>query len=87
MEWGGVSPLIIGQLTIMGFVWGFAIWLSRSFTKVYEKIQKSLDMMITKLEYHEEHDDKRFSQITDGLWAIKVESAVSKALENKTENK
>lgn len=75
MEWNLIAPLIVGQLTIMGFVWGFAIWLSKTFSKIYEKIQKSLDLMLSKLEYHEEHDDKRFSQITDGLWAMKVEAA------------
>lgn len=31
--------------------------------------------MIEKLEYHEAHDDKRFSQITDAMWTLRLENA------------
>lgn len=74
-----LSIFLSTEITIIGFIWGFAWWLSRKFSGIYEKIQTTLDLMITKLEYHEQHDDQRFSEITNGLWALRVEQAAKRA--------
>lgn len=75
--------MLTGQVTIVGFVWGFAWWLSKKFEAIYAKIQTTLDLMIDKLEYHESHDDKRFAQVTDGLWALRLENATILAKKDK----
>lgn len=67
------------ETTLITAIWGFAWWLSKKFNHIYEKIQTTLDLMINKLEYHERHDDQRFSDINNGLWAIRVEQASKKA--------
>lgn len=88
-------PQIALGVTIISAVWGHAIWLSTRFGGIYkdidEKFEKLLTSLMTKLEYHERHDDRRFSQISDGLWEIRLQTAmqtgnnfIAKAKENKT---
>lgn len=70
-----MAMLLALETTLLGGIWGFAWFLSKRFTQIYSKIQATLDLMVEKLEYHEQHDDKRFSQVTDSLWALRVEQA------------
>lgn len=72
-----ISLLVAFETTVIAGIWGFAWFLSKKFSSIYNKIQETLDTMIEKLEYHEQHDDKRFNQITDGLWALRLENALS----------
>lgn len=67
--------LITLETTLMAGIWGFSWFLSKKFNDIYEKIQETLSLMIEKLEYHEQHDDKRFSEMTNGLWEIRVAQA------------
>lgn len=77
-NWSSIVALLIAfETTVIGGIWGFAWFLSRKFNNIYDKIQETLDTMITKLEYHEQHDDKRFTQLTDGIWALRLENALS----------
>ena len=66
-------------LTILGAVWSLDWWLSSQFKAtrdlVYVKIESLQNNFMDKLDYHEKHDDKRFGQIIDDLWAIKVRNA------------
>lgn len=82
-----LSILIALETTLVAGIWGFAWFLAKKFTNIYTKIQNALDTMVDKLDYHEQHDDKRFNQITDGLWALRLENALSgkkfKAIEDK----
>jgi len=66
------------ETTLITAIWGFAWWLSKKFNNIYGKIQTTLDLMISKLEYHEQHDDKRFSELNNGLWMLRVEQAAGK---------
>lgn len=71
-----LSALLTGLATSVAYlVW----WLSKQFSAirnlVYERIDKVEDTLLTKLEYHERHDDERFSQISNDLWAIRVRNA------------
>lgn len=70
-----LSIFLATETTIIGFIWGFAWWLSKRFNGIYSKIQTTLDLMISKLEYHEQHDDKRFSELNNGLWMLRLENA------------
>ncbi len=69
------------ETTLVTAIWGFAWFLSKKFNNIYEKIQLTLETMIAKLEYHEQHDEKRFSEITNGLWEIRVQQAGKKVVD------
>ena len=77
-----VSGMVSGLVGLVTLVW----WLSKQFSsvrhlvydkveKVYEKIDQSMREISNKLEYHEQHDDKRFSQISNDLWSTRVRNA------------
>ena len=42
---------------------------------VYTKVSELQKNLTEKLEYHERHDDARFGQVINDLWAIKVRNA------------
>lgn len=62
-----------------GSVWGLAWWLSGQFSTVrhlvYESIGKAELMILSKLEYHEKHDDTRFDDIKRDIWEVKIRQA------------
>lgn len=73
-------------LTTVGAVWSLAWWLSRQFATIksalYDKIEKCQSTILAKLEYHEQHDDNRFSQVheriaavRDDIWEIRLRNA------------
>lgn len=67
----------IAGLVTMG--WVAAWWLSKKFGEVHDniddKVQNLEKNIISKLEYHERHDDTRFSSIDKAVWEIKVRNA------------
>lgn len=75
----GVSPqlaqIVIASMTTGTIVWGFSAYLARMLNGLYDKMDKTQDAIIAKLEYHEQHDDTRFANIDKELWAIKVRNA------------
>lgn len=66
-------------LTIFAAVWSLAWWLSGKFSKVTNLIfttaEKTREVLLNKLEYHERHDDDRFSQIREDLGEIRIRNA------------
>lgn len=75
-EWvNPVGNLLIIITTLCTAVW----WLSTQFTRILnfvsEKIDKLEETILSKLEYHERHDDQRFNAVTNDLWTIKVRNA------------
>lgn len=66
-------------LTIFAAVWSLAWWLSGKFSKIinliYTTAEKTREVLLNKLEYHERHDDDRFSQIREDLSEIRVRNA------------
>lgn len=85
-----MTPLLIIS-GIAGTVWGFAWWLSNKFneltTAFYTKIDKVGTMILEKLEYHERHDDSRFSSVSDDLWEIRLRNAKVDGEELNKQNK
>lgn len=53
-------------------VWGLSIWLGKEFTKMKDIIFTVRDALVDKIEYHERHDDARFSDINKELWGVKL---------------
>lgn len=62
-----------------GTVWALAWWLSGQFSEiralVYQQMARVESNILNKLEYHEKHDDSRFSDIDHDLWEIRVRNA------------
>jgi hypothetical protein len=75
-----VPTLAIG-VTVITAVWSHAIWLSGRFASVQKvmdtKFEAILDKITEKLEYHERHDDRRFGEISNSLWEVRLQNAVS----------
>ena len=67
------------MLTVVGAIWSLAWWLSGQFSAirhlVYDRVDKTSQSILDKIEYHEQHDDKRFASITNDLWEIRVRNA------------
>ena len=86
-----IVGLVVGVFTAcLASVWSLSWWLSNQFTALrnllYTTVKKSEENIIAKLEYHEKHDDQRFSSVDerfsslkDDLWEIRVRNA---ALDN-----
>lgn len=51
------------------------LWITSQLAKLKEYISKQTDKVVSKLEYHEHHDDDRFSQLNADLVAIKLRNA------------
>ena len=75
-------------LTTIGAVGTLAWWLSVQLNKIKDlvyiqiketsiKIDQMERILMEKLEYHERHDDKRFGNIRDSLWEIRLRNAAS----------
>lgn len=70
-------------LTIVGsvivFVGSMTWWLALQFGSlrnlVYSQIKEVRDTIISKLEYHEKHDDERFNSLRNDIWDIRVRNA------------
>lgn len=71
-------------LSVFGAIWSLAWWLSGKFGEirglVYASAEKTREVLLNKLEYHERHDDDRFSQIREDLSEIRVRNAAKDTL-------
>lgn len=73
-------------LTVFAAVWSLAWWLSSQFTAlrnlIYNEIKSLERNIFEKIEYHEKHDDARFTgvdsrllSIRDDIWDIRVRNS------------
>lgn len=63
--------------SVITAVWTLAFWLNGHFNSIRREITDMGKDIISKLEYHERHDDQRFSQIRDDIWDIRVRNAAA----------
>lgn len=70
-NWGFFSLL----LAVIVAEAGFAGWISAQFGKVLNRVDKTGENILNKLEYHERHDDRRFSELGDDIWELRVRLA------------
>jgi len=74
-----VMIAVATAIFVGGSVWGLAWWLSGQFSTlrhlVYEQIQKTEISIVSKLEYHEKHDDTRFDDLKRDIWEIRIKQA------------
>lgn len=52
------------------------IWLNKKFDSLKDFVQKRFDELLDKLNYHERHDDQRFSQVNNELWQVRLDLAL-----------
>lgn len=67
-------------LSVAGSAWSLSWWFSNQFKgmrNIMYDVQKSI---LDKLEYHERHDDKRFADVRDDIWDIRVRNAARDGL-------
>lgn len=67
-------------------LWTIFLWFNRQLqglaSMVLAKMDKLQEAIITKMEYHERHDDKRFDNVNNELWTIKLRNAALDAARN-----
>lgn len=73
-------------ITILGSVWTLGQYINGRFTKIFDKIDSVKDQILMKLEYHERHDDKRFSEIREDIWETRLRIAGTKFTRNAKKN-
>lgn len=83
-------PTLAIGVTVISAVWGHAIWLSNRFAYIQKimdvKFESLLEKITEKLEYHERHDDRRFGEISNALWEVRLQNALQgRLLQNKEE--
>lgn len=66
---GGVAS------TVALITWVFATQLAKLKSLFFDKIDQTFEKIMSKLEYHERHDDTRFSEIRDDLAEIRIRNA------------
>jgi len=84
-DWATLITILLSSfLGGLGFVWYISWWLSGKFSEVkgavYSESYKTRADLTSKLEYHEKHDDARFDQIVNEIWAVKIRNAARDGL-------
>jgi hypothetical protein len=70
-----LTTVVSASLITGSIVWGFSAFLSSKLNVIHSRIEKAQEVILAKLEYHERHDDQRFTAVHNELWAIKVRNA------------
>lgn len=92
-DWSLVLSLLGFLSVIVGVVWGHSLWLQKQFDSlkelIYAKVNTLEDNLMSKLEYHEKHDDKRFLDLYNRLWEMRLRNAAidGMILDKSNENK
>lgn len=82
----------INLLLLVSTIGGGGWWLSRQFnqvkTLIYTETDKVRNLVMAKLEYHEKHDDARFSELKNDIWQMRLINAArdGKLKDTKEEN-
>lgn len=67
-----VCSAFIGSI---GGVWGLAWWMQKQFNSTRHMIFAEVEKIMNKLDQHEEYDNKRFQDIRDDIWLMRVRNA------------
>lgn len=66
-------------------------WLSRQFDNVKNRVDKKVEEVkiyfSEKLDYHEKHDDARFSDLKNDVWMIRLRNAAKEGVLEMNEEK
>lgn len=75
MDWTLIGYVGFVLTSIAAATWSLAIWLSKQFANLKSVIYETKDAVVSKLEYHERHDDTRFQDIRKDIWEIRLRNA------------
>jgi len=79
MDWNLFLGIVIAIGAFIGILISSVLWLSKQFSivrnLVYDKTEQLKEFIIDKIEYHEKHDDRRFHDLGNDIWAIKLRNA------------
>lgn len=50
-------------------------WLAGQFKSTRDIVFSQVERVLSKLEYHEKHDDHRFQEIRNDIWEIRLRNA------------
>lgn len=70
LDWSPAIQIVGIVLAILMAQWRLSSWLSKEFESVKNLVYSIEQKILDKLEYHERHDDRRFSEIHDRMWQI-----------------
>lgn len=80
MDWSLLQQLgsiIFGvAATVATITWFFSRQLNALSERFFTKLDAAFDKINTKLEYHEQHDDQRFSDLNNNVWELRLRQAV-----------
>lgn len=66
-------------------IWLFALYQNKQFnnmkTLIYNQTDEIKKSISEKLEYHEQHDDSRFSDLDRSIWLLRVRNAARDGVE------
>lgn len=75
MELGTIEYLLTISGTIVFTVGSLTWWLSSQFRITRDLVYTRVQEVLNKLEYHEKHDDQRFQDVRNDIWAIRLRNA------------
>jgi len=81
-DWSPAIEIIGVVLAILTAQWRLSNWLTKQFDSIKALVFSIESKVLDKLEYHERHDDQRFSELHDRLWQL----SLPKTFKNKEEN-
>lgn len=70
------GSVLSSVLAMGGIIWKFSTYLAHSFSDIKDLINLKIDKVMNKLDYHEQHDDKRFSDVNNALWELRIQNAL-----------
>jgi hypothetical protein len=74
-----ITYILTAAASLLAAGWFSALWIARLRDDIkeaiHEKIEKLEQNIVRKLEYHEQHDDKRFSEIRKEIIDLRIREA------------
>lgn len=74
LEW--LFPLLTLFFSVIGGQFALGVWINSRFETNRKESMSMRDSLMAQLQYHERHDDRRFAEITNALWEIRLQSAL-----------
>lgn len=84
-DWLTILGYAVGTVISVALaVWSLSWWLSRQFSAtnslIDAKLEKLQTILVGKMEYHERHDDQRFSDLRNEIFTLQLKEAAREGL-------
>lgn len=72
-SWIALGGVVLAFVTaVFGGIWKQSNVITQQFSELKDLINDKISSVLTKLEYHEKHDDQRFNRISDDIWMMRL---------------